>query len=40
MGILELEEGPNNLLFKLIGKNEASTGLGFDLTNIIFEKIQ
>jgi len=39
VGTLELEQGANTLMFKLVGKNEKSTGLGFDLTNIICERI-
>ena len=39
-GTLEFEEGPNALLFKIVGHNEKSAGLGFDLTNIVFEKIE
>jgi hypothetical protein len=35
MGQLELAEGRNNLMFKLVGKNEKSTGLGFDLIQVI-----
>jgi hypothetical protein len=35
MGQLELAEGRNNLMFKLMGKNEKSTGLGFDLIQVI-----
>ncbi len=40
IGTLELEEGPNNLMFKLTGKNDQSEGLGFDLRSIICEKVQ
>lgn len=40
IGTLELEEGPNNLMFKLTGKNDQSQGLGFDLRSIICEKVQ
>ncbi len=39
VGTLDLEEGRNNLLFKLVGKNEKSHGLGLDVTNIICERI-
>jgi len=39
VGTLDLEEGRNNLLFKLVGKNEKSQGLGLDVTNIICERI-
>ncbi len=35
---LDLNEGPNNLLFKLVGKSEKSEGLGLDLTGIICER--
>lgn len=40
MGTLELAEGPNNLLFKIVGKNEKSQGQGLDLVNIICERVQ
>jgi len=40
IGTLELEEGPNNLMFKLVGKNDQSAGLGFDLRSIICERVQ
>ena len=40
VGTLELEEGPNNLLFKIVGKNDKSQSLGFDLTNIICEIVK
>jgi hypothetical protein len=39
MGELELEEGANRVMFKIIGKNERSSGLGFDIYRIIFEKV-
>lgn len=39
-GKLDFEEGPNELLFKIVGHNENSSGLGFDLANIIFEKVE
>jgi hypothetical protein len=39
IGTLSLEEGPNKLLFKLVGKNKESKGLGLDLTNIICERV-
>lgn len=35
LGRLDLAEGRNNLMFKLVGKNEKSSGLGLDLVNII-----
>jgi len=40
IGTLDLEQGPNNLMFKLVGKNEQSQGLGFDLTSIICERVK
>ncbi|RJP28450.1 MAG: DUF2961 domain-containing protein [Candidatus Omnitrophota bacterium] len=40
VGALALEQGPNNLMFKLVGKNEKSGGLGLDLTNIVCEKVK
>ena len=36
---LDLTEGPNKLLFKLVDKHIESQGLGLDLTNIICERI-
>ncbi len=36
---LDLAEGPNNLLIKLVGKHAESKGLGLDLTNIICERM-
>jgi len=35
LGKVDLEEGNNNLMFKLVGKNEKSSGLGLDLIQII-----
>ena len=35
LGRLTLSEGKNNLMIKLVGQNEKSTGLGLDLINII-----
>lgn len=35
LGRLDLAEGKNNLMFKLAGKNEKSSGLGLDLVQII-----
>ena len=40
VGTLELEEGSNNLLFKIVGKNDKSKALGFDLTNIVCERVK
>ncbi|MCP4263279.1 MAG: DUF2961 domain-containing protein [Planctomycetes bacterium] len=39
IGTLNLTEGQNNLLFKLVGKHTESQGLGLDLTNIICERV-
>ncbi|HJU55523.1 MAG TPA: glycoside hydrolase family 172 protein [Pyrinomonadaceae bacterium] len=39
MAELEMKEGDNRVMFKLVGKNEKSSGLGFDLYRIIFEKV-
>jgi hypothetical protein len=39
IGTLNPAEGPNRLLFKLIGKHAESQGLGLDLTNIICERV-
>jgi len=36
---LDLNEGPNNLLFKLVGGHAESQGLALDLRNIICERI-
>jgi hypothetical protein len=40
VGTLDLNEGQNNLLFKIVEKNEKSSGLGLDLTNIICERMK
>ena len=40
VAMLELEQGPNNMMFKLVGKNEKSQGLGFDLRSIICERVK
>ena len=39
VGTLNLAEGPNRLLFKLVGKHAESHGLGLDLINIICERV-
>ncbi|MGD8500859.1 MAG: DUF2961 domain-containing protein [Phycisphaerales bacterium] len=39
VGALDLVEGRNSLLFKLVGKHEESQALGLDLTNIICERV-
>lgn len=40
LGVVPLTQGPNHLMFKLVGKNAASTGLGFDVVNIICERVR
>ena len=40
MAELDLKEGDNRVMFKLVGKNERAAGLGFDLYRIIFEKVR
>jgi hypothetical protein len=37
---LEMHSGQNLVLFKLVGTNPLSTGLGLDLVNIILDKIE
>ena len=39
MGEVEAQEGNNNLMFSVVAKNSASSALGFDLINIILEKV-
>jgi hypothetical protein len=39
LGVLDMKEGDNKLMFKLTGKNPQSAGLGFDLYKIIFERV-
>ena len=39
LGTLPFEEGPVNLMFKLVGKSEQSGGFGFDLITIQCEKV-
>ena len=39
LGELDLREGDNRVMFKLVGKNARSTGLGLDIYRIIFERI-
>ena len=39
VGTLDMAEGPNRLLFKLVGKNAESQDLGLDLINIICERV-
>ncbi len=40
MGVIEVEEGPAALLFKLVERNEASESWGFDLATIHCEKVE
>jgi len=40
LGTLELEQGPNQLVFKLVDKHEGSEELGLDLINIICERVE
>ena len=40
LGEVDLVEGQNHIMFKIVGKNEKSTGLNFDLSNIICERIE
>jgi len=40
LGTLALEEASVNLMFKLVGKNEQSSGFGFDLIAIHCEKVE
>ncbi|MFI5384883.1 MAG: glycoside hydrolase family 172 protein [Fimbriimonadales bacterium] len=36
LGQITAAEGNNRLMFKIVGKNPAAAGLGFDLVNVIF----
>ncbi|HYE16107.1 MAG TPA: glycoside hydrolase family 172 protein [Pyrinomonadaceae bacterium] len=40
MGELELREGDNRVMFKLVGKHEKSSGFGLDIYRIIFERAE
>jgi len=40
LGQLDLAEGRNNLMFKLVGRNEKSSGLGLDLITVICARDQ
>ncbi len=40
MGELDLKEGQNQVFFKLVGKNEKSSSLGFDLVTLILERMR
>lgn len=37
---LDFVEGENVLLLRLVGKNERSSGLGLDLTSLVFERVR
>jgi hypothetical protein len=39
MGELDLKEGDNRVMFKLVGQNSLSAGTGLDLYRIIFERV-
>ena len=39
MGILEMQEGPNQVFFKLMGKNAKATAMNLDLVTLILEKM-
>jgi hypothetical protein len=39
LGEMQLDEGPVHLMFKLTGKNQQATGLGFDLVTIQCERV-
>ena len=36
----ELPAGDHRLRFELVGKNAASKGWGFDLSNVVFERVR
>ena len=40
LGVLTLPEGPVNLMFKLVGKNEKSEGFGLDLITIQCDRVE
>ena len=39
MGILEMKEGPNRVMFKLVGQNEHATSRGLDVYRIVCERV-
>ncbi len=39
MGELELKEGPNQVFFKLMGKNAKSSGMAWDVVTLVLEKL-
>ena len=40
MGVVELDQGPNPVMFKIVGKDDRASGLGFDIHRIILERVQ
>ena len=40
VGTMNLVQGPNNLMFKLVGKNKQAKGCNLDLTNIVCKKVE
>ena len=39
MGELEMREGPNQVFFKLMGKNAKSSGMAWDVVTLVLEKL-
>jgi Protein of unknown function (DUF2961) len=39
LGELDLEQGRNDVMIKVVGKDERSSGLGFDVYRLIFRKV-
>ena len=39
MGELEMKEGPNQVFFKLMGKNAKSSGMAWDIVTLVLEKL-
>jgi hypothetical protein len=40
MGVLDLDQGPNPVMFKIVGKHEQASGLGFDIHRVILERVE
>ena len=40
LGVHEMREGDNIVFLNLFGKDERSSGIGFDLVEIVFEKLE
>jgi hypothetical protein len=40
LGTLDLTEGTNHIMLKLVGKNSQSSGLGLDLYRVICDRIR